>query len=341
MVATSVCAPEVSRTPAQVRSSAANLSPRSSATRWRSASAKSTSPFIERRVIAATCSPKPACTASSSKVSPVTMVLSMSATSSPLRRPRERTGSASTAAPANAVRTAAMSGAFGQGTSTASPAASTVGVPPPTAVAHSGNRARRERGDGAGSHQGEDMRHGPGAMAEAGGLGKACHHRCRADLQRQVGPGAASGPAFRRHRDQRRLHAGVSRAAHPHRPPHTGGGGAGPPRALRRALRSRAGQRGLVARRRPRRHGHRLRAHPMRRHRPLPARPHRRPGRHPRPRPSSPRGGPPPCWPSKAPTPCTPAWPPPTPPPPPRCARATASASPAPGKCGAAPAAGW
>ena len=57
----------------------------------------------------------------------------MSATSSPLRRPRLCTASASTASPATAARTAAMSGLPGQAMSTASPAESATAVPPRTA----------------------------------------------------------------------------------------------------------------------------------------------------------------------------------------------------------------
>ena len=72
---------------AQVFSSASSARPFSIPTRSRSAALKSSSPFMARRVIAAICSLRPAKSASSSSVSPVTMVLSMSAISRRLRRP--------------------------------------------------------------------------------------------------------------------------------------------------------------------------------------------------------------------------------------------------------------
>ena len=72
-------------------------------TRSISAARKSSSPFIERRVISAICSFSPAKAAISSSVSDVTMVLSMSASSSRLRRPAAGVAMTSTGAPSSAV----------------------------------------------------------------------------------------------------------------------------------------------------------------------------------------------------------------------------------------------
>ena len=64
------------------------------------------------------------------------MVLSMSAISSPLRRPRERVNSTSIEVPAKAARTVAIDGwlkeCAGQGISAASPSDRMVGGPPDT-----------------------------------------------------------------------------------------------------------------------------------------------------------------------------------------------------------------
>ena len=76
------------------------------ATRSCSAALKSNSPFIARRVIAAILSPTPAKQASSSNVSPSTMVLSMSASSNALRRPRDLVTIASMGFPSSAARNA-------------------------------------------------------------------------------------------------------------------------------------------------------------------------------------------------------------------------------------------
>ncbi len=96
----------------------------------------------------------------------------------------------------------------------------------------------------------------------------ACSAGCRPDRKRQVRARPRAGRAPERHHRQRRLHAGVSRAARPHRPPDTGGGGARATRPLRRASRRAAGQRRLVARRGLRRDANRARrGSPADRHR--------------------------------------------------------------------------
>ncbi len=86
-----------------------------------------------RRVMAAISSFSPAKAASSSSVSPVTMVLSMSAISSPLRRPRALVVMASTAAPSSAAAIVAGSGGALTKMSAASPGESRSVGPPPTA----------------------------------------------------------------------------------------------------------------------------------------------------------------------------------------------------------------
>ena len=124
MVATSVRAPGENSVFRQVRSSATRFCPFNIATRSRNAVAKSISPFIERAVISAICCLMPACPAISSSVSEVTMVLSMSATSTALRRPRKRVTSTSMARSPSTIFNCAMSGIFLTMNSQASPAES-------------------------------------------------------------------------------------------------------------------------------------------------------------------------------------------------------------------------
>src|SRR6185437_11131016 len=133
MVATSSRAPPVSRTCFQVCSRLFSGRPFSNATRSRSASLKSISPFIARAVIAAIVSPRPANPANSSSVSPVMMVLSMSAISSAFRRPRVFSTIASMAAPPSAARTLSMSGSAAIGMSAASPSDRMTASPPASA----------------------------------------------------------------------------------------------------------------------------------------------------------------------------------------------------------------
>ncbi len=135
MVATSSAAPGMILVAAQVASRALASSPASLPTRARSACEKSISPFMLARVIAAISSFSPAYAASSSSVSDVTIVLSMSDTSSIFRRPVAGCPIASTGAPSSATSTRAMSGAVGQGRSTASPSDNVSGAPAPIANA--------------------------------------------------------------------------------------------------------------------------------------------------------------------------------------------------------------
>ncbi len=100
------------------------------ATRSRRAVSKSISPFMLRAVMSATLFFTPAKAASSSSVSAVTMVLSMSATSSRLRRRCTGCAIASIAASSSAARTCAMSGGCGHGRSAASPSDRIAAAPP-------------------------------------------------------------------------------------------------------------------------------------------------------------------------------------------------------------------
>ncbi len=129
IVATNSIAPGVSTVRRQTVSSAVTDRPRSMATRSRSAWEKSISPFMLRRVIAATASPAPATAASSSSVSPMTIVLSMSASSSARRRWAAGPAIVSTGASPRSQAIACASGGTGRGRSTASPGDSQTGAP--------------------------------------------------------------------------------------------------------------------------------------------------------------------------------------------------------------------
>ena len=168
--------------------------------------------------------------------------------------------------------------------------------------------------------------------------------RRRPHRQRQVGAGPGARRAPPRHHHQRRLHAGVSRTARPHRPPDAGRRKPACPTASTASVPPR--EPGSVAWWRAEAlAAMEQAAHGQGR---LPiltggtglyfAALTAGPRRHPRPRPAGPRRGPRAARPNSAPRHCTPASPRRTPPPPPACTPTTASASPAPGRCGAAPA---
>lgn len=139
MVATSVAAPGMKASRSCTAARARTGSPSSIATRSRSAAAKSSSPFIARAVIAAILSFSPAWSASSSSVSPTTMVLSMSATSRRLRRPSAACATRSKGASPRAARAAASAAsgaASANGMSAASPGLSQSGAPASADPAH-------------------------------------------------------------------------------------------------------------------------------------------------------------------------------------------------------------
>ncbi len=145
----------------------------------------------------------------------------MSATSRPLRRPRVCTASASTGAPPAPRAPGPCRAGGGTGRRPPRRATASRGAPPRTASRTRAIVASVERGGGAGGDQGEDSAACcAGNGRPSGKQGRARADRRRADLQRQVGAGAAFGAALGRHGDQRRLDAGLPRAAHPDRAAH-------------------------------------------------------------------------------------------------------------------------
>ena len=180
--------------------------PASKATRASSASAKSISPFIARRVISATRGPMPRITASSSSISFSMIVDSRSATSSRLRRPAAGWTTISTAAPPTISRAVAV-----DRRRVRSIEDQIAGLPrrePDRAGPdrQSGSRSRRRGREGrepaAAGDQGEDDAHarssyalppaGDKRLAGEAGAHAGGRHR-RPDRERQIGAGLGAG----------------------------------------------------------------------------------------------------------------------------------------------------
>ena len=174
----------------------------------------------------------PAKSASSSSVSPVTMVLSMSAISSPLRRPRVLVAIASTGAlaegGANAVHVGRGVGRDVGGLARRQHHRLADAAAGADRVAHRVDDRRRQASSPRGRQRGSG--HAASSLLRTAPVTRQVTQHKRALIV--AGPTCSGKSALaialarppRRHRHQRRIRCRLSRAARPHRPPDAGGG---------------------------------------------------------------------------------------------------------------------